>query len=143
MTLFEFVKVMEKIASIQPNINEIVPGDVYLLNSKKDAEFSVFSWQHRQHQELSDVPDVRLYSFTLFYIDRETQDKSNILEAQSTGFEVLSNIIKTIVEELSIEIYGNIIYQPFEQRFSQECAGIYANVTFLVPINCICPEEYL
>ena len=56
---------------------------------------------------------------------------------------MLSNIIKTIVEELSIEIYGNIIYQPFEQRFSQECAGIYANVTFLVPINCICPEEYI
>jgi hypothetical protein len=143
MTLFEFVKVMEAIAAQQPSINEIIPGDVYILNSKKDAEFGVFSWQHRQHQELSDNPDYRLYSFTIFYVDRETQDGSNILEAQSVGMEVLSNIIKTITETLEINVYGSIIYQPFEQRFSQECAGCYANVTFLVPVDCICPEEYL
>ncbi len=143
MTLFEFCKIMEAIAAQQPGINEIVPGDVYLLNSKKDAEFAVFSWQHRQHQEIRDIPDCRLYSFTLFYIDRETQDGSNILEAQSTGVEVLSNIIKTILETLEIELDSNVIYQPFEQRFSQECAGCYANVTFIVPVDCICPEEYL
>jgi hypothetical protein len=134
---------MEAVAAQQPGINEIIPGDVYMLNSKKDAEFGVFSWQHRQHQEISDIPDLRYYSFTIFYIDRQTQDRSNILEAQSTGLEVLSNIIKTIVDTLEIELQTNVVYQPFEQRFSQECAGCYANVTFVVPNSCICPEEYL
>ena len=34
MTVFEFVKVMEAIAAQQPSINEIIPGDVYILNSR-------------------------------------------------------------------------------------------------------------
>lgn len=133
---------MESIAEAQPAINEIISGDVYLLNSKKDADFAVFAYQHRQHYE--EVEDgYRLYSFQLFYIDRQTQDGSNILEAQSFGIEVLDNIIKSLCEALDITVYDRIIYQPFVQRFSQLCAGTYATVTFLVPVDTICPEEYL
>ena len=142
MTLLEFIKVMENVAEAQPAINQIVPGDVYLLNSDKTADFGVFSWQHRQHMELVEG-DFRLYSFQLFYIDRQTQDGSNILEAQSTGLEVLSNIIKSLLEILDITLYERVIYQPFVQRFSQECAGTYAQVTFQVPVDQLCPEEWL
>lgn len=142
MTLFQFIKTMERIAMLQPSINQVIPGDIYLLNSDKQAEFGVFGWQHRQHQEDIDG-DYKLLSFQLFYVDREEQGGSNILEAQSFGFEILSNIIKTIVEELGISILTNPIYQPFEQKFSQMCAGTYVTVTFIVPNDCICPEEYL
>jgi hypothetical protein len=142
MTLFEFIKAMEAIAEAQPAINQVVPGDVYLLNGDKQAEYGVFAWQHRQHQEEIEG-DYRLYSFQLFYIDRETQDGGNILQAQSMGFDVLSNIIRTIVQELGVSIYSTPLYQPFEQRFKDECAGIYATVTFIVPNETICPEEYI
>lgn len=142
MTLFEFIKIMEKIALMQPGINQVVPGNVYQLNSDKEAEFAVFSWQHRQHQE--DIEgDYRLYSFQLFYVERETQDGSNILESQSTGMDILSNIIRTIVNGLEISLYSTPVYQPFEQKFAQMCAGCYVTVTFQVPNDCICEETYL
>lgn len=142
MSLYEFVKYMESIALLQPGINQIVPGDVYTLNTLKDAEYGVFSWQHRQHLEDIEM-DYRKYSFTLFYIDRETQDGSNILQAQSTGIDILSNIIRTVIEELEITVDSEPLYQPFEQRFKDECAGCYVNVVFVVPNDCVCPEEYL
>ena len=132
---------MKRVASKQPNINQIIDNDVYRLNTLKDAEYTVFAWQQRQHQEETDF---WLYSFQFFYIDRLTQDGGNEVEVQSTGLEVLSNIIGTIIEysEGEIEVYGTTLYQPFTQRFKDETAGVYATVTFRVPKDCICIENY-
>ena len=140
--LIEFIRMIEKIAKSQPNINLIVENDVYRLNTLKDAGYTVFAWQQRQHQEETDF---WIYTFQLFYIDRLTQDGSNELEAQSMGMEVLSNIIGTIIEygDGDIELYGIPTYQPFTQKFKDETAGVYATVSFRVPKNCICIENYV
>lgn len=140
--LTQFIRMMKKVASKQPNINQIIDNDVYRLNTLKDAEYTVFAWQQRQHQEETDF---WLYSFQLFYIDRLTQDGGNEVEVQSMGLEVLSNIIGTIIEysEGEIEVYGTTLYQPFTQRFKDETAGVYATVTFRVPKDCICIEDYI
>ena len=138
--LIDFVKMLKGVASTQPNINQIIDNDIYLLNTLKDVEYSVFGWQQRQHQE---EMDYWIYSFQLFYIDRLTQDGSNELECQSTGMEVLSNIIGTIVGLGDIEINGIPLYQPFTQKFKDETAGCYATVSFIVPKTCICEELYI
>lgn len=138
--LIDFVKMLKGVASTQPNINQIVDNDIYLLNTLKDVEYCVFGWQQRQHQE---ERDYWIYSFQLFYIDRLTQDGSNELECQSTGMEVLSNIISTIIGLGDIELNGTPLYQPFTQRFKDETAGCYVTVSFIVPKNCICEELYL
>ena len=142
MNLYQFVKMMEAVANQQPAISQIITGDVYLLNTLKDVEYSVFSWQHRSHMEETDF---WVYSFQLFYIDRLTQDKSNTLEAQSVALDILSNIIRTILElgEGEIELTNTPIYQPFTQNFKDETAGAYVTVSFRVPKDCICPEEYI
>lgn len=142
MTLLEFCKMMKAVAETQPAINQTVENDVYLLNSLKDVEYSVFAYQQRQHREETDF---WIFSFQLFYIDRLTQDGGNELETQSIGLEILSNIILTILEigDGDIELYDTPIYQPFTQKFKDECAGDYVTVTFRVAKCSICPEEYL
>lgn len=142
MTLLEFCKMMKAVAETQPAINQTVENDVYLLNSLKDVEYSVFAYQQRQHREETDF---WIFSFQLFYIDRLTQDGGNELETQSIGLEILSNIILTILEAGGgdIELYDTPIYQPFTQKFKDECAGDYVTVTFRVAKCSICPEEYL
>ena len=142
MTLLEFCKMMKAVAEMQPAVNQTVENDVYLLNSLKDVEYSVFAYQQRQHREETDF---WIFSFQLFYIDRLTQDGGNELETQSIGLEILSNIILTILEigEGDIELYDTPIYQPFTQKFKDECAGDYVTVTFRVAKCSICPEEYL
>ena len=133
---------VKAIAEQQPAINQIVDNNVYRLNDLKDAEYSVFAWQQRQHREETDF---WIYSFQFFYIDRLTQDGGNELEVQSIGLDILSNIILTIIEagEGDIELYDYPSYQPFTQRFKDETAGVYATVTFRVSKCTICPEEYL
>lgn len=133
---------MKAVAETQPAINQTVENDVYLLNSLKDVEYSVFAYQQRQHREETDF---WIFSFQLFYIDRLTQDGSNELETQSIGLEILSNIILTILEAGGgdIELYDTPIYQPFTQKFKDECAGDYVTVTFRVAKCSICEEQYL
>ena len=140
--LIEFRRMVERIAKSQPNINSIVENDVYRLNTLKDANYSVFAWQQRQHTE---EEDFWIYSLQLFYIDRLTQDGSNELECQNTGIEVLSNIIRTIlsVGGGEIELYGNAVYHPFTQKFKDETSGCYVEVAFRVPKDCICEEAYI
>lgn len=144
MVLQEFINLMEFIAGSQPCINQIIPQDVYKLNSLKNAKFGAFAWQHRQHTSDTES-EYWLFSFQLFYIDRLTEDGSNELEAQAVGLDVLDNIIKSIVEITGndIQLESPVVYQPFTFRFSQECAGDYCTVTFRVPTNCTCPEFYL
>jgi len=140
--LIEFVKLIRSVAAAQPAINQIVDNDVYKLNSLKDAEYSVFAWQQRQHTE---EVDFWLFSFQFFYLDRLTQDGGNELETQSIALDILSNIIGTIVSigGGEIELVTNPTYQPFTQKFKDECAGAYATVTFRVAKECICEELYL
>lgn len=140
--LSDFVNMIKAVASSQPIVNSIIDNDIYRLNSLKDAEYSVFGWQQRQHQE---EVDFWIYSFQFFYIDRLTQDGGNELQAQSTGMEVLSNIIGTILGlgGGDIELASTTLYQPFTQKFKDETAGCYATVTFRVAKDTICYEEYV
>lgn len=140
--LLDFIKMMRGIAESQPAINQVVDNNVYKLNELKDIEYSVFAYQQRQHIE---EDDFWIYSFQLFYVDRLTQDGGNELEVQSLALDILSNIIGTIIEYSGgeIELYNTPVYQPFTQRFKDETVGAYVTVSFRVPKDCICIEEYI
>ena len=141
MTLKEFIEILEATAAKQAAVKEIVPQDVYKLNQKPDAKYGAFAWLHGTHGETIGEPD-RTFRLTLFYVDRLTEDKGNQLDIQSTGVETLSNILRTIVfehgDEVSIE--EAVTYRPFLERFTDDCAGVYAEVAFEVGINDICEE---
>ena len=82
------------------------------------------------------------YNFFLYYINRTIiDDGSNEILNQSTGIEVLRNIIRKTCQELNIDVSTDIQYYPFIQKFTDVCAGVYADVTFDVPLE-MCAEEY-
>lgn len=137
MTLAETIRLIEQVAAGQPNIKSIVRNDVFRLNTLPDAKYSVFAWVQGQH---SIGDDVQSFNFTFFYVDRLTHDKSNEIEIQSVGIETLGNIIKTLNQ---VGIYPNSwTAQVFNQRFLDECAGVYANITLQVPVAYVCGETY-
>lgn len=141
MTLKSFIEILEATAARQAAVKEIVPQDVYKLNQKPDAKYGAFAWLHGQHGETIGEP-VRTLRFTLFYVDRLTEDKSNQLDIQSVGLEVLSNILRTIVfehgEEVSIP--ETVTYRPFLERFTDDCAGVYCDAAVQVDVDDICEE---
>ena len=139
MTLAEIVKKIEGVASVQPSIKTIVPNDVFKLNAMADVEYGVFAWTQGQHS--SSLDNMITYQFTLIYVDRLRSDLSNQVEVQSVGVSTLGNIIKSL-EEQQVFPPALITFQTFNQRFLDECAGVFCNVAFDVPMDFVCAENY-
>ena len=140
MTLLETIKAMEVIASKQPSIKMVVENDIFRLNAKADARYGVFSFVQGEHSSAIDT-NVIAYAFTLFYVDRLKNDRSNQIEIQSVGIQTLDNIIRTL-DEIGIYADNAYSFQVFNQKFVDECAGVMCRVSLSVPIGSVCSEQF-
>ena len=139
MTLKELVHRIEACASDQPSINMIVRNDIFKLNTIQDAKYGVFGWMQQVHTEDISTDSVA-YSFVFYYVDRLNEDKSNEVEVQSVALTTLSNIIRKLAEyDVEADTWN---YQTFNQRFHDECAGAFCNVTLSAPVTISCEEDY-
>lgn len=137
MTLLQTINAIEVAASRQPSVNMIVRNDIFRLNTYADAKYGVFAWTQGQHEI---GMDLQTFVFTFFYVDRLTFDKRNEVEIQSVGVQTIGNILRTL-EEWGLG-YEEWTAQTFNQRFEDECAGVFASVRLEVPADWVCPEEY-
>lgn len=140
MTLKQCIQAFEMIAFQQPSVNMIVQNDIFRLNSCSDARYGVFGWTQGTHTTGIDS-DLINYQFTFFYVDRLIEDKSNQIEIQSVGIETLDNIIREM-DSKGLFVESNYTMQTFNQRFLDECAGVFCNVTISVPVSSICSESF-
>lgn len=140
MTLQEVIKLFEVVASQQPSVNMIVQNDIFRLNSKSDARYGVFGWTQGQHSTSAES-SMFTYSFTFFYVDRLKHDLSNQIEVQSVGVQTLDNILRKL-DDLGVYVNSTYTFQTFNQRFLDECAGVFCNVSLQVPVSSICSENF-
>ena len=140
MTLSGTIRYIERIALMQPSVKMVVPNDIFRLNATPEAEYAVFGWTQGQHSIGADDSYVT-YSFTFFYVDRLTEDKGNQLEIQSVGITVLDNIIRTIIQA-GIQVAGSYTFTSFNQRFVDECAGVFCAISLRVPLDSLCEDTY-
>ena len=138
MTLAQLIRLFEGIAKEQPSINMIVQNDVFRINSAPSLKYGVFAWTQGQHS--GSINGMQTYSFSLFYVDRLKEDKSNQVEIQSVGCSTIGNILRAL-DDYDIEV-GNYTMQTFNQRFTDECAGVFCNVSLQVPATSICSESF-
>lgn len=124
-------------AKNQPNLRTVLLHDVTRMNHLPDIRYGAFVIE--TEQGLHTVPDsVFRFNFILYYIDRLTINKDNMLDAQSTGIDVLHNILVSLPEEIDLI---SSTYRVFDQKFKDDCAGAYVQVTLDVPVNYNCVSE--
>lgn len=138
MTLAQLIKIVEGIAMQQPSINMIVQNDVYRMNSAPSLEYGVFAWTQGQHS--GSINGMTTFSFTFFYVDRLTEDQSNQIEIQSVGCETIGNILRKL-DDYDVEV-ANYTMQTFNQKFTDECAGVFCNVSLSVQATSACAEDF-
>lgn len=138
MTLAQLIRLFEGIAKEQPSVNMIVQQDVFRINSAPSLKYGVFAWTQGQHS--GSINGMSAYSFSLFYVDRLKKDLSNQIEIQSVGCETIGNILR-MLDEYDVEV-SNYTIQTFNQRFTDECAGVFCNVTLSVLPTMGCAEAY-
>ena len=140
MTLQQVIKAFEIVASAQPSVNMIVQNDIFRLNSLSDVRYGVFGWTQGQHTSSIDS-SLFAYSFTFFYVDKLKDDRSNEVEVQSVGIQTLNNILRKL-DESGVFVSSTYSFQTFNQRFLDECAGVFCSVTLQVPVIDTCSESY-
>lgn len=138
MTLLETIKLIEYIASQQININTIVETEnIYDLNNNNfQIKYSAFCLQQQRH--VSNVEGFITFNFNAYYVDRLTNDKTNKLHIQSTGINILNNIINTIKERVFVSDVSYSEFITFTERFTAECAGVYCSLAITVPVQSLC-----
>lgn len=138
MTLAQLIRLIEGVAMQQPSIKMIVQNDVYRINSAPSLKYGVFAWTQGQHS--GSINGMTTFSFTFFYVDRLTEDQSNQIEIQSVGCETLGNILRAL-DENDVEV-ASYTMQTFNQRFTDECAGVFCNVSLSVLPSLTCSEIF-
>lgn len=139
MTLKQVIEAIEAVGGSQPSVRTIVRNDIYKLNTAPDVRYGVFAWLQNTHTSNADSSLMR-WNFTFFFVDRLTDGQGNQVEVLSTGIETLTNIIRAL---RGAGIWAtDYSFNSFNQRFADECAGIFCSVTFETPVGSLCPEEY-
>jgi hypothetical protein len=138
MNLSQLIRAIEGVAMQQPSVNMVIKHDIFRINSAPDVKYGVFAWVQGQHT--GSVMGLQKYSFSLFYADRLMDDGSNMTEVQSVGVETLGNILRQL-ENMDIEVADYTI-QSFNQRFTDECAGVFCNVSLSVLPESRCEEIF-
>ena len=136
MMLRDLIQLIEDYKDGNPLIGIVVPNDIFRLNTLPDVTYPVLGWTQGQHR-LTAENGLLYFSLTVFYVDRLLADKSNELEIQSAGVAVLTDLVHYL-EDRGAFVYGDITLTPFNQRFTDECAGVYASITFELPAEVLC-----
>lgn len=141
MTLLDTIRLMESIAAAQPTVNMIVRQDARRLNDCPDARYGAFAWVQGTHTRPVGS-DTIVYQFSVFYIDRLTADRKNETEIQSVGVQTLDNVIRGLYDTAGVYDITDVAYTPFDYRFADECAGVYATIRIEVSAESDCVEDY-
>lgn len=135
MTIKQLTEAIEKIAIKKPNINYVGVGNVYDLNEKPDVKYSVI---YLTPSKTDIYENYISHSITIFYIDRLTDNLDNKLDIQSNGAREITNVINHLVNTEDIEVDYPISFTPFNQRFVDDCAGVFTTITFTVDGEGLC-----
>lgn len=141
MTLYELIYTIKHIALKQPNVRTFGEGNIYdILNANPSVEYDAVILTQGTHTQDNKF---NYFNFNLFYVSRLVDNmENNRLQAQSIGVEVLSNIVQFLNDAYDIELNGNISFNTFTEKFTDECAGVYAKITLVVGKELYCGEVY-
>jgi hypothetical protein len=129
MTLLYLTEALKDAAKAEKNVNYIGEGDIYSLNSLPDIDYSVVFLTQNNHSVNENFID---FGYTIFYVDRLTDNQDNKLKIQSDGIQHIINILNRFSYDEDVDVMYPVSFQPFNQRFADECSGVYASIKIRV-----------
>lgn len=125
MNVNEIVNIIKGTAHAQRGVNSFYDGDVYENWNSAEVKYGSVNVGI---QNITYNSNLVTYSLIFYYGDRLLQDKKNVNSVYSDGVRVLQSIINHLNNIDGIDIPEEIMYTPFEQKFMDYLAGVYATV---------------
>lgn len=125
MNVNELMNKIKEVALSQTIIKSVYDGDVY--DNWNSAEVKYGSLNIGL-QSTSYNGNTVTYTMILYYGDRLLQDKSNVNAIYSDGINAIQSVINILNQIEHVDIPEQIEYTPFEQKFMDYLAGMYATV---------------
>lgn len=132
MNVTEIINRIKEVALSQKSVYSAYDGDVYENWNSAEVKYGSVN---AGLQNITYDSNLITFSFVIYYGDRLLQDKSNVNDIWSDGVRSIQSLINTLNNEDGIDIEGEITYTPFEQKFMDYLAGVYATV------NITCESE--
>lgn len=128
MNVNQLVHIIKEVALSQNPVKTVYDGDVYENWNSAEAKYGSMNIGL---QSMVYNGNQITYTFILYYGDRLLQDKSNINSIYSDGVNAIQAVINILNREYMLNIDEGITYTPFEQKFADYLAGVYAQVDIL------------
>lgn len=133
MKLYGLIETIKKLCKSFPNVNGVYVGDVYELNKLQSVEYAAMVITEQAHLVNQDE-GYAMYQVNVFYIDREVEDKGNVLDVHSHGISLLNRLVEEL-EEIGCIVQNNYRINTFEERFTSVCAGAYGTFDIRIPFE--------
>ena len=127
MNVNEITNKIKEIAISLETVNSVFDGDVYDNWNSSEIKYGSFNVGL---QNVSNDGNLCTYTFVFYYGDRLTQDKSNVNSIYSDGVNTIQSVIN-VLNYMQFDISEQINYTPFEQKFMDYIAGVYATVNIV------------
>lgn len=112
-----------------PYVHSVNLGDIYeYLNGNPDVKYACVNIDITESTRNDNLTSYVVY---LYYVDRLTQDKSNVNEIKTTAEQVLNSIVNYAAQIGDVNDGWTIHF--FEQQFADYCAGGYVQFNLEVP----------
>ena len=125
-------QILHKIESYSltiPYVHSVNLGDIYeYLNGNPDVKYACVNIDITESTRNDNLTSYVVY---LYYVDRLTQDKSNVNEIKTTAEQVLNSIVNYAAQIGDVNDGWTIHF--FEQQFADYCAGGYVQFNLEVP----------
>lgn len=126
MNVNQLVNIIKEVALTQTHVKTVYDGDVYENWNSAEAKYGSMNIGL---QSIVYNGNQVTYTFIIYYGDRLLQDKSNVNSIYTDGFNAIQSVVNILNREYMLDIIDEgITYTPFEQRFMDYLAGVYAQV---------------
>lgn len=139
MNLKNIVTLIKNVSMSYPTIQEFGESDIYeFMNSGEHKYPTIFL----TIESITSDEYAQTLNATLFYVDRLLSNSSNKIDVQTVGLTTLKSI-KEKLEEVNHINFTSVNYTPFTEKFSDLCAGVFAQCNIQVNDTLECDDYEL
>lgn len=132
MTYLQIINRFKEIVNLHAIINFYSNGPISDINIKmNNVEFTRF---HTTLQSVvTDNENLFTYRFRLYVFDQDKQDDNLREQIISDSIQNMNDVLKKLKNDYDdLSIIGQSSMTPFQQKFTEYCSGVYADIDIQV-----------